>query len=206
MNQILKWILITLGIGLSAYIGFWAFAIISYSGTFETNYSKKDLVDNYDLKSKEIIELKNYVDSFVPAHMTVDIEFDGNRTLSIFHVAVNGNYDSNWDQAVNSTKTDTLLHILGWTNETLSTLKKKLDQANCISVASGEPCTIGFRRSGMGMYFYKVFNQSLTDSLKNEYNDGCTYIYYKDNIVLEYGGGAIGPQCFEGFKRGGRCQ
>jgi len=204
MNKILKWTLIIAGVTLLGFIGFYIFVLTAVSGLFDEYHSKQDLIDNYNSKTKEIIELNNYIKTIVPTNKTIDIEFDGNRTLGIFHVTVDGKYYSNWDIKVNSTKTDTLLQKLGWTRETLSILKDKLDNANCISVESGEPCTIGYQRSEMGKYFYKIFSQALTDSLKREYNDSCTYIYYKDNIVLEYAGGAIGPQCFEDFKRGGQ--
>src|SRR6185436_642280 len=105
-------------------------------------------------------------------------------------------YDTNWSLSVNSEKTAQLLNKLGWTTETLKMLKRKLDQANCISINSEEPVTIGYQRSGMGKYFYKLYDQPLSESKKKEYNDGCQYIYFQDNVVLEYGGGAIGPQCF----------
>lgn len=171
-------------------------------GVFETTYSKQDLIDNYNLKTKEIEELRNYINTIIPKNKTVEIEFEGKKTLGIFHVIIDGKYDNNWNIKVNSTKTDTLLQKLGWTKETLFTLKEKLDNANCISVESGDPFTIGYQRSGMGMYFYKIFNRSLNDSLKKEFNDSCQYVFYKKNIVLEFGGGAIGIQCFEDYKKG----
>ena len=102
---------------------------------------------------------------------------------------------------IDSNKTDSLLAVIGWTHIDLNILKNKLDEANCISVASGNPTTIGWKRSGMGMFLYDIFDQNLNDSLVEEYNKGCTYIFYKDNVVLEYGGGAIGPQCFPGYVR-----
>jgi hypothetical protein len=95
-----------------------------------------------------------------------------------------------------SRKVDSLLWKLNWTDQTLKTLKEKLDAANCISVESGEPCKIGFQRSGMGKYYYNLFEKPIPDSEKRRYNDSCTYILYNDNVVLEYGGGAIGLQCF----------
>jgi hypothetical protein len=181
-------------------LGYFAIAF----GVFETTYSKQDLIDNYNLKTKEIEELRNYINTIVPKNKTVEIEFEGRKTLGIFHVIIDGKYDSNWNIKVNSAKTDTLLQKLGWTKETLFTLKEKLDNANCISVENGDPFTIGYQRSGMGMYFYKIFNRSLNDSLKKEFNDSCQYIFYRKNIVLEFGGGAIGVECFEDYRKGER--
>lgn len=202
MNKILKWALAILAVGFLTYVGFWIYTIASFGGAFDTFYSTEDLIDNYNKKKLEILEVKEYVHIIVPPNKSVDIEFDGNQKFSIFHVTDNGNYDSNWDLNLNSSKTDTLLQKLGWTKETLKMLKEKLDNANCISVKSGEPCNIGFQRSGMGKYFYNIFDKPIADSLKSNYNDSCTYILYNDTVVLEYGGGAIGPQCFPNFKRG----
>jgi hypothetical protein len=204
MNKILKWTLAILGIGLLTYVGFSIYAIASFGGAFDKFYSTEDLIDNYNKKTVQILEIKEYVKKIVPPNKIVDIEFDGNRKFFIFHVTDNGTYDRNWDLKLNSSKTDTLLHKLGWTKETLNTLKEKLDNANCISVKSGEPCNIGFQRSGMGKYFYNIFDKPIADSLKSNYNDSCTYILYNDKVVLEYGGGAIGSQCFPNYKRGGQ--
>jgi len=48
----------------------------------------------------------------------------------------------------------------------------------------------------MAKYSYLIFEQNPDKAKIDKYNNGCTYIYYKMNIVLEYGGGAVGPQCF----------
>jgi hypothetical protein len=48
----------------------------------------------------------------------------------------------------------------------------------------------------MGKYFYELFDDDLTQEQIKQYNDSCTHIFYKKNIVLEYGGGAVGSQCF----------
>lgn len=201
-KKILKWILIIGGGGFALYIIGSIIYVIYIFAQFDSS-SYKGLTENYEQKSKEIFELKNFINSVVPTNKSVDIEFDDNNTLDIFHVTVDGNYDKNWDIETNSDKADTLLQKLGWTTETLKTLKDKLDKANCISVASGDPCQIGFHRSGMGKYFYNLFNKPIADSLKTTYNDSCTYILYKDNVVLEWGGGAIGNQCFPDLKNGG---
>lgn len=179
--------------------------------------SKKELIENYETKQQEIKELYKYVQSITNnCENYVDIEFQNNKNIEIFRVKAdslenaraiesnsivpkNGFVKSYYDVKINSKEVDTLLNRLEWTKETLITLKTKLDAANCISVESGEPVTIGFKRSGMGKYYYKIFDKLLTDNLIKKYNDGCTYIFYKDNIVLEYGGGVIGMQCFETF-------
>ena len=65
-----------------------------------------------------------------------------------------------------------------------------------MSIENGTITTIGFQRSGMGKYYYDLFNSDLTSEEIKKYNDDCMYIFYKKNIVLEYGSGAIGSICF----------
>ncbi|SMC60728.1 hypothetical protein [Pedobacter nyackensis] len=93
-------------------------------------------------------------------------------------------------------KMDSLIKPMGWSRATLAELKEKMDNAGCIQIESGEPTKIGFKRSGMGMYFFNVFDNPMPDSLKSNYDEMCTHIYVDPKLVLEYGGGAVGPQCF----------
>ncbi|WP_417888206.1 hypothetical protein [Zunongwangia sp.] len=196
MNKPIK---IILGIFLTIIIGFFIFLHIAFDGIFTgPSYNKQDLIDNFERKKNEIIEVKKFIDSKTPSETYISIEFE-NGELGIFHVKKNGNYESNWNLDIDSKKTDSLLTVINWTKNDLKNLKQKLDKANCISVSSGNPTTIGWQRSGMGKFSYGIFNKNTKDSLINQYNDGCTYIYYKDNVVLEYGGGAIGMQCFPEF-------
>jgi hypothetical protein len=202
LKKIIKWTLIIGGVGFALYIiGSIIFVILIFAQFDSSSY--KDLTKNYELNSKEIFELKTYIDSVIPHNKSIDIEFDNNNTLGFFHVIVDGNYDSNWDIETNSAKADTLLQKLGWTTGMLKTLKDKLDKVNCISIASGEPCQIGFQRSGMGKYHYNLFTKPIADSLLETYNDSCRYIFFKENVVLEWGSGAIGNQCFPDLKNGG---
>jgi len=223
MNKYLKWTLIIWGticgvillVAILSYVS----SLLIFSSIFDdmTYSSKKELIENYELKQKEINELYIYAKSITNnGEKYVDIEFKNDKNIEIFRVEANSieiakEQENNspkpnrytkscYHLEINSKEVDALLSRLDWKKETLKTLKVKLDAANCISVESGEPMTIGFKRNGMGKYFYKIFENPLSDSLiNNKYNDGCTYIFYKDNIVLEYGGGAFGMQCFETY-------
>lgn len=199
MNKYIKWTLKIIGIGLLIYIGFKVLVFVMFYGLFGKKYTTEDLINNYNSKSAEILEVKKYINTVTSPDIKVDIEFEDDITLGIFHISANGQHESNWDVAIQSEKADSLLKAIGWTTETLKTLKVKLDKANCISVSNGEPCNIGYQRSGMGKYFYNIFDNAIADHLKNEYNDSCRYILYNDKVVLEYGGGAIGSQCFPNY-------
>lgn len=200
MDKFLKWLLIVIGVIVAGFMVLFIVVMAAF-GAFDKTYTKQDLIENYLEKEKEIQELKAYFNEIVPKGKEVHLELDGSE-MAIFHVttydSITGSkgYDSNWNLEKGSVKADMLLMSLGWTKNTINTLRQKLDDANCISVDNSKPFTVGFQRSGMGMYFYKIFDEPLPDSLKNQYNDSCTYMIYTDKVVLEYGGGAVGPQCF----------
>lgn len=170
--------------------------------------SKNELVENYENNSKEINNLKMEYSKLVPDSLIVSIEFNPvNKIVStpesidlkIYRKNPNGRstvVNQEWNLDKESDKLAEMLLIIGWNQNTLNEIKDLLDSANCVSIENGKLTTIGFARSGMGKYSYKVFDKNLTENEIEKFNDGCTYIYYIDNIVLEYGGGAVGPQCF----------
>lgn len=200
MNTALKILLIIAGVLILIIGGLFLFLHIAFDGIFTgPYYNKNDLIKNYEQRTEEIIDAKNYFKSILPEGANVYIEFDNNKELGIFHVKVDSIYQSNWNLKINSQKVDSLLIELKWTTKELQVLKEKLDKANCISIAGNNPVNIGWQRSGMGKFSYNIFEKNLNKDKIEDYNDSCTYIFYKDNVVLEYGGGAIGPQCFPDF-------
>jgi hypothetical protein len=204
MPKFIKWIGRSLLIVAILYVIIQVVGALVLGPIWTHTYTKKDLIANYQAKKIAILAVKDYFASIVPPHKSVEIEFTDSHTLSRLYVS---SLDSatgatifptflQWDLSTSSPQVDSILAALHWTQGTLQQLKHKLDLAFCISICNGEPCQVGFQRSGMGMYFYELFSKPMPDSLKDTYNNGCTYIIYNPTVVLEYGGGAIGPQCF----------
>ena len=204
MTKTLKWILVIAVIVIIAFVGL-AFMVGSIfdvgNGKF---YTKQDLIDNYKNKQASLYELKDFYNKLVPDDKIVEIEFESNQKIARLAVTnlnstsqnFSEKYFCEWDLNINSYKVDSILQGLSWTKSTLADIKSHLDKANCIGIINGEPTNIWFQRSGFGMYSYDLFSKPIADSLKSKYNDSCTYIFYNNKVVLEYGGGAIGPQCF----------
>ena len=148
--------------------------------------------------------MKRFYNAIIPKYKDVEIEFAANQIIFRFGLSSRDSLSGktiypiflDWDLKLSSRKLDSVIATIGWTQVTLREIKKKLDEANCIQIQSGEPTVIGFQRSGMGMYSYNVFDKAIPDSLRNYYNDSCRYILYNDKLVLEYGGGAAGSQSF----------
>ncbi|HEU4717150.1 MAG TPA: hypothetical protein VFU15_04935, partial [Bacteroidia bacterium] len=74
--KLIAWGLILTGSVVLIYAGTCFYAGVSMC--LGRTYTKKDLIANYQLKSKEINEVKTYINSIVPAGKKVFIEFEGN--------------------------------------------------------------------------------------------------------------------------------
>lgn len=171
--------------------------------------SKKQLTRNIDTNYLNVLALKTCYKKMVPTGYSIYIEFNPPEQLLQLGASIDfwvfrkdnktGNDEvvfQEWNIELSSGKLDSLLNFTPLKRQDLQALKQYLDKANCISVRNGEEFEIGYARSGMGKYSYLIFDNPLNKEAQKEYNNGCEYIFYKDNIVLVYGGGAIGAQCF----------
>jgi hypothetical protein len=169
--------------------------------------SKTLLIKNIDSNYTEINFLKTEYSKLVPQNCIVSIEYNPANKLINTHESIDLKIETTanrettvsqkWKLEYDSKELNQMLKLVKWNYKTLKTIKELLVNAKCISIENGNGVTtIGFSRSGMGMYSYLLFNNDLTDKQTADYNDGCQYIFYKKNIVLAYDGGAAGPQCF----------
>ncbi|MFC0518177.1 hypothetical protein ACFFGT_28440 [Mucilaginibacter angelicae] len=168
--------------------------------------SKKELIENIKANYDKITLLKTAYAKLVPPNYTVSIEFNPENIITSTKESIDlkitllkgteAIVNQEWNLDFNSDKLKEMLASIGWNKETVKNIKKLLAEAHCISIENGKVATIGFARSGLGKYSYLLFNSSLTADKAKQYNDGCSYIFYGKNIVLEYAGGAFGPQCF----------
>lgn len=173
--------------------------------------SKEEQINNLKVNENNIKTLIKEYSELIPDSLVVFIEFnprdiilstDKSIDLRIHSNRKNKNGGINlnfqeWNLPYNSEVLLEQIKTLGWNEKTLIDIKKLLDDGKCSSIENGEISTVGFARSGMGKYSYKFFKKDLSKEEQTEYNDGCYYIYYERNIVLEFGGGAVGQQCFE---------
>ncbi|WP_379968734.1 hypothetical protein [Epilithonimonas sp. UC225_85] len=204
MSKTLKYILIGLAIVFGLFtIGAIVLNIMIASafGAFDKNYSVSELKEEYYSNEKEIDELILYFNKIKPKDKIVSIEFKDDEIIGRLAIENKGTEKKNF-QSWNFNKeillTPDLKNMLNWDLETIEILKEKLDNADCISIEDGEPIKIGFKRSGLGMYSFDVFQDKATN--RNNFNNNCNYILVNNKLALEYGGGAVGPQCFQNFK------
>jgi len=170
--------------------------------------SKKELIENFEQKRNSIEELQITYSKLVPKGYSVFLELKTSEHIvglvegidfQIFKKNNNGEFDmvdGDWGLQYGSEELDKLLALIDWDRMTLLGIKNLLQTANCVSIKNEDITEVGFARSGLGMYYYLLFPKKLSKKQTEEYNDGCEYLYYKDNVVLKYTGGMAGPQCF----------
>ncbi|NOQ74671.1 MAG: hypothetical protein GQ574_21845 [Crocinitomix sp.] len=159
------------------------------------HFTKAEFTDNYDSQEQLFTDLITFFDSIVPDNAQVTLEFAKNKDLEIFHVIIDSSKSYNWNVELNSKKCDSLCEKLGWRNGELEIINSKLTAIDCISINNGNKYTIGYKRDGMGIYYYNIHPADLTEAeIAN--CSGCISIFHRKNIVLEYGSGATGSLCF----------
>ena len=199
MNTSLKWILGILIIVVIIFIAFPFPSLLLIEKIFQSTCNKKELIDNYNSKEREILDLKMFVNKSLKDSCYINIELKNNK-IPVFWIKSEKRSYQKWNLTFNSETTDTLLKEIGWSKSTLLELKNKLHKANCISIKSGEPSQIGFRRSGLGKYYYMIFDNPLPEYYLKSYDRGCAIELLTNKVVLMYYGGTIGPECGDGFK------
>lgn len=216
------WTLRSIGIAFLLFLAYGVFTL-HQAGIFSTS-SIGEMVENYKKYGERIRELKVFFNHIVPEGYSVYIECQPGSTIDLWvyeSVARDSIPESilfqQWDinpyrygdgpppdTSDYASKTNSLNLVkrkLRWTDETFEKIEDMLDRAECISIFSGEPSEIGFRRSGFGKYSYLVFDRPIPKDKRAEYTDSCTKLFYSDSLVLEWGGGGVGLQCFPEFHK-----
>lgn len=78
----------------------------------------------------------------------------------------------------------------------------ELKEIGCMSISMradpDESFCVGFRRIGMGKYYYQIYHKPLSLDEQREINESDASILYTPYVVFNYAGGAIGNQNFIG--------
>lgn len=187
---------------------------------YDSNYTKDSLINNYNKREVQFSELKNNYSKLVPKNYVVQIAFYNSKisipkkaiSITIYKIKdgyLNNNLledgsnleliSTNNTLQYDSAELTKILKALNWTEKDLQKIEKDLENANSFSIRNGNPTLIQYKRSGMAMLSYKIFDKNLTKQEIIENNDGCNSIYLYENIVLVSDTGKNGPKgvlCF----------
>ncbi|AFU68152.1 hypothetical protein P700755_001214 [Psychroflexus torquis ATCC 700755] len=170
--------------------------------------SKSELIGNLEKNEQKLVSLPSRFSHLISDSLIVSIEFvleshiltmPAAIDLKIYKKTTDGKsklISKGRNLEYGSDSLNEKLKILNWKNSTLLKVKTMLEEVNCISIENSEITIIGFARSGLGQYSYALYKEKSEEYMKREFEQGCNYIHFKDNIALNYKGGAIGPICF----------
>ena len=159
------------------------------------------MAKHYEKNKKEMEELVEYTDRALDDSIYVHLEFEGGE-VAMFHISSKGDsyIRQSWnDEAVR--RKDSLMRVVGLTPEEYGNIRQRLDRIDCIGIAkdTSHPngkTVIYFRRVGMGMYSFILFNNPINQEEKDEFMKSYEYIPYSDRVIFQYGGGVFGKQYF----------
>lgn len=158
------------------------------------------MAEHYDKHHAEMEELHRYLQNAVADSCAVTLEFKGNR-LEMFHVCgvAEDHYSNFWNEEARE-KRDSLMCVVGLTQEEYDGIRQKLKKMGCIGVEYSQTTPdllkIWFRRVDMGRYDYIISEYPMTDEEKSTAMENLDLIPYNDHCTFQYGGAAIGPQMF----------
>ena len=87
--------------------------------------------------------------------------------------------------------------------QNMKKLKSELEDCGCIGIdinnySSPNYSVLRFRRIGMGMYSFRLYDHPLTQEQQDSLNANECLIVYNDSTVFEFDGGVFGVQYFVG--------
>lgn len=159
--------------------------------------SPERMAKHYDRHQDDIEQLEQYTRQSLDPGAYLHLEFERGKT-SIFQAqGKNGSllsqdwYDNN-----------SIMNAAGLTQEEFTEIHRLLRQADCIGITLSSSCdddstaVVDWRRKALGMYSYILFDRPATPKEDSLFLADPMYIPYTDRVILQYSGGAIGPQTF----------
>ena len=178
---------------------------------------KKYLIDNFEDHKMQIMKLRNQYEKLNFNNYIVTVSYDNNVlyipsthiTITIHKIKEGYLNDEIMDRNANldyigtysgtnekASEIKKALDVLRWNNKVLNEIISLIKDANVISIRNGNPVQIEVHPNFSAIYSYKIYRENLNKQQIIEYNDGCNYIHYKDNIVL-HNGAPNEVLCFE---------
>ena len=178
---------------------------LSVSLLLKGGVNVEKLEKNYCIHSSEMAQAIDYTLSCLENGRGLDIEFEENGRVSIFHICKDGIWDGAWDPSRD--KVDSLAAEIGINREILNVIHDRLHKAKCHSIqivkldGTYDVATLMFRRDMGSAYYYDIHNLAMTETEMEAIDAGdCTRIVFNPHVCFVYGSPAFGDIAFPGKK------
>lgn len=197
MERIIRNLLLTFMIVSVLAGGLYFFGMLSFAGVFDKKYTREELTTAFTEHEKEFADLEAYFVANLPKENHLDIKFglSSGKKISLdidLGMVIEGRPQKlgAYDVKPASQKLDSALKMLGWTPETLVTLREKLSKTNCDWIGtSGAPHHVTFLypdQDGWGSFNYVIYEKPITDSLVKEYGAPISNSEFGKRVSLDY--------------------
>jgi hypothetical protein len=151
--------------------------------------SPEQMAGFYEDNKVELNTLAAYTHKALIPKSTLTLEFEDD-TIAIFHVKAPHDtlISQHWDDA--NVKRDSLMKVVGLSQEELEHIKTDLKKLGCISISTdshSEYTEIGYKRVGMGMYSFILNHRGMTPKEYKAYRESEEFIPYNKYVVFEFG-------------------
>jgi len=197
MKRIKPLILILIAAGVLT-TGLYFLGLLAFTGVFDKKYSREELVKEFKEHEKEFADLEAFFISKVQVPMAKrqKVSFGLGKgkkiSLDVFptiispaHKVIGGS-----DVETGSSKLDSALQLLGWTSETLDTLRDKLSKTNCDWITTTDTpnkvILLYPDQSGWGSFTYAIYDKPIADSLVTIYGAPLSNSDFGKRVVLSY--------------------
>lgn len=149
------------------------------------------LAKNYEQNRAQILSLRDFAREIRPNKIYFNVLFDGDKIKWFVAEDWDKNQTANFSYSDEKTSIVEPLKILGWDAQTFDELKDKIKGANAVGVhVDDKYVSIYYRQAGwFGMYFYDIFDDSMGEEVKKDYEIGCDDTFAADGVVMIYDGG-----------------
>ena len=192
----LKKILIAIECLFLLVVGFGVFVGLSFSGTFDTKYSREELVGKFSRHEKQFKDAVGFFRSKLPRDSSFTVSFDlqsfGRVSLWLYPEVVSSeNHIIGADRCrVGSSSFDTALTRLGWTQEDLRQLREKLEATGVDHIRStgfpDRPVEAWPSQNGWGSFTFVFYDAPLTDSAQKIHGTTISNSSFGKTVLLSY--------------------
>jgi hypothetical protein len=162
--------------------------LVSLASSVETScysrhYTRQETIENFERNGTQILELADYFMKLKPDSNEIYFEPHVNRyTISIAlpNWAITPNHPSNAgrNMKIESDEMNAFLKTLGWTTNTVLTLKDMLNKANFKSISSHDDyLQLNYRSDDICSFYYFISQRPFADStIEKDTKAGITFL------------------------------
>jgi hypothetical protein len=195
MYKVIKYFLISiLGLGVLIAI-LYSLGLLAFSGAFDKKYSREELTSSFLKHDKDFLDVVHYFKSSIPANISysVTLGLSSRKRVSLylypFVIDPANKIIGGEAMSIESPKLDSALKVLGWSKETIVTLRDKLVKTNCDwirTVAYSGQIQMYPNQSGWGSFTYNIWTTPIIDSLIKDYGRPITNNGFGQFVTLNY--------------------